>query len=147
MTTLEPAYAPKHSVLLIRLIRIIVYIYIYTYIYILYIYILSCMIHRYMICIISLEVCIVNYINCILNETIHIDFIHSYLCVTFSFQDLAFWPGERLYSQYEEGDMMYFIRAGRVRLEATMANSIRIVRNICFDQSSGDRCIVIYTSE
>lgn len=32
-------------------------------------------------------------------------------------EDLAFWPGEKLYSQYEEGDMMYFIRAGRVRLE------------------------------
>ena len=28
------------------------------------------------------------------------DFIHSYLRV-FS-QDLAFWPGEKLYSQYEE---------------------------------------------
>ena len=34
-------------------------------------------------------------------------------------EDLAFWPGERLYTQYEEGDMMYFIRAGRVRLEAS----------------------------
>ena len=70
------------------------------------------------------------------------------------YQDLAFWPGEKLYSQYEEvmtgsslfsifftqdgtgdgiswnfmefvlnfclqGDMMYFIRSGRVRLEAS----------------------------
>lgn len=32
-------------------------------------------------------------------------------------EDLAFWPGETLYLQYDEGNFMYFIRSGRVRLE------------------------------
>ncbi|CAJ1371824.1 unnamed protein product [Effrenium voratum] len=32
-------------------------------------------------------------------------------------EDLAFWPGEKIYQQYEEGHFMYFVRAGRIRLE------------------------------
>jgi CRP-like cAMP-binding protein len=32
-------------------------------------------------------------------------------------EERAFWPGERLYSQFDEGDFMFFIQAGRVRLE------------------------------
>jgi CRP-like cAMP-binding protein len=33
-------------------------------------------------------------------------------------EDVAFWPGEKIYSQGDEGDFMYFVQAGRVRLEA-----------------------------
>lgn len=32
-------------------------------------------------------------------------------------EDLAFWPGEKIYNQYDKGNFMYFIRAGRCRLE------------------------------
>eukprot|EP00930_Biecheleria_cincta_P068934 TRINITY_DN56754_c0_g1_i1.p1 TRINITY_DN56754_c0_g1~~TRINITY_DN56754_c0_g1_i1.p1 ORF type:complete len:1214 (+),score=226.14 TRINITY_DN56754_c0_g1_i1:42-3683(+) len=32
-------------------------------------------------------------------------------------EDRAFWPGETVYRQYDKGDFMYFIRAGRCRLE------------------------------
>jgi len=33
-------------------------------------------------------------------------------------EEMAFWPGEQLYKQGEEGTFLYFIQAGRVRLDA-----------------------------
>jgi len=33
-------------------------------------------------------------------------------------EEMLFWPGEKIYSQGEEGLFMYFVKAGRVRLEA-----------------------------
>mmetsp|Transcript_19636 Transcript_19636/g.34765 ORF Transcript_19636/g.34765 Transcript_19636/m.34765 type:complete len:1205 (-) Transcript_19636:138-3752(-) len=32
-------------------------------------------------------------------------------------EERAFWPGEKIYNQFDPGDFMYFVRAGRVRVE------------------------------
>ncbi|CAE8741247.1 unnamed protein product [Polarella glacialis] len=42
-------------------------------------------------------------------------------------EDVAFWPGERIYTQYDEGNFIYFIRAGRVKIEVLGRREAQIV--------------------
>lgn len=56
-------------------------------------------------------------------------------------EELAFWPGEKLFSQGDMGDFMYFVKSGRVRLEVLGRKKHETVRGgavlgemTCLDQ-------------